>query len=235
MSSGSNASTQPSDNAPVSGSTDSANSPCRQCQTVPSHEPEGSPAPPDAPQAQVTTRCDAIVEDYRTGVNPSKSDVLAQIIQVLTDFFNARPGHDDDFNNALCIYVEMLDSHENEKRILHQEGENQVRARVRNETEMGRPGRPRAADFIEEKDDGEGGEDGDSERGEESDEGDDADDGPGPAKRPRINESLFPWYPVREISRALLHPNLQRTLEPVENYTIDLKAARRTSIVSSLV
>ncbi|SJL14808.1 uncharacterized protein ARMOST_18279 [Armillaria ostoyae] len=41
---------------------------------------EGSPAPPDAPQAQVTIRCKAIVETYRTGVNPSKPDVLAKII-----------------------------------------------------------------------------------------------------------------------------------------------------------
>ncbi len=46
-------------------------------------------------------QCDAIVETYRTGVNTSKPDVLAQIIRVLADFFHARPGHDEDFNNAL--------------------------------------------------------------------------------------------------------------------------------------
>ncbi|PBK77852.1 hypothetical protein ARMSODRAFT_863270, partial [Armillaria solidipes] len=56
----------------------------------------------------------------------------------------------------------------------------------------------------------------------------DEDDGPGPAKRPRIDESQFPWQPVQEISRALLHPELQLTLELVENYTLDLKAARRS-------
>ncbi len=69
MSSGSNASTQPSDNARVSGSTTQQTAPADNARQ--SHEPEGSPAPPNAPQAQVTTRCDAIVKDYRTGVNPS--------------------------------------------------------------------------------------------------------------------------------------------------------------------
>ncbi len=78
MSSGSNASTQPSDNVPVSGSMTQQTAPTDNARQ--SCEPEGLPAPPDAPQAQVTTRCDAIVEDYRTGVNPSKLDVLAQII-----------------------------------------------------------------------------------------------------------------------------------------------------------
>ncbi|SJL14809.1 uncharacterized protein ARMOST_18280 [Armillaria ostoyae] len=50
----------------------------------------------------------------------------------------------------------------------------------------------------------------------------------GPAKRPRIDKSQFLWQPVREISHALLHPELQLTLGLVENYTLDLKAARRS-------
>ncbi len=69
MSSGSNASTQPSDNTPVSGSMTQQTAPANMPDSP--MNPEGSPAPPDAPQAQVTTRCDAIVENYRTGVNPS--------------------------------------------------------------------------------------------------------------------------------------------------------------------
>ncbi len=196
--------------------------------TIRSHSSEGSPAPPDAPQAQVTIWCDTIVETYHMGINPSKLDVLAQIIRVLTEFFNDRPGHDDDFNSALQIYVKMLDNYENEQRVLHQEGENQVRARAGNEAEEGRPGRPRAANFHEEEDHGEDGEEGGSEQGGESDDRGNDDDGPRPAKRPWIDESQFPWQPVREISCALLHPELQHTLELIENYTLDLKAARRS-------
>ncbi|SJL12117.1 uncharacterized protein ARMOST_15538 [Armillaria ostoyae] len=140
----------------------------------------------------------------------------------------ATTGHDADFNNALRIYVEMLDTYENEQRVLHQEGENQMRARAGNEMEEGRPGRPRAADFHDEEDEGENGGGGESELEEGSDHDVDEDNGPGPAKRPRIDESQFPWQPVREISRALLHPELQLTLELVENYTLDLKAAQQS-------
>ncbi len=226
MSSESNASPQPSNNTPATGGSTQPTATTRSARH--SHSPGGSPAPPDAPQARVTIQCDAIVETYRTGVNPLKPDVLAQIIRVLTDFFNVRPGHDEDFNNALRVYVEMLDNYENEQRVLHHEGENQSQARAGNETEERRPVRPRAADFHEEEDgERDGGGEG-SEPEEQSDDGRDADDGPGPAKRPWIDESQFPWQPVREISRALLHPELQRTLELVENYTLDLKAARRS-------
>ncbi|PBK81849.1 hypothetical protein ARMGADRAFT_1090912, partial [Armillaria gallica] len=160
MSTGSNASTQPTNNASASGNstqqtagTDNADH---------SHSQVGSPAPPDTPQAQITIQCEAIVETFRTGVNPSKPDVLAQIIQLLAEFFNARPGHDDDFNNALRVYVEMLDNYENEQRVLHQEGANQLQARVRNEAEERQPSRPQAADFHEEEDEGEEGEGGDT-------------------------------------------------------------------------
>ncbi len=124
MSSASNASTQPTNNTPATGGTTQQSTATGS--TRHSRSPEGSPAPPDAPQAQVTIQCDVIVETYRMGVNPSKPDVLAQIIHVLTDFFNVRLGHDVDFNNALRVYVEMLDNHENKQRILHREGENQV-------------------------------------------------------------------------------------------------------------
>ncbi|SJK99998.1 uncharacterized protein ARMOST_03309 [Armillaria ostoyae] len=230
MSSGSDASTQPTNNMPATGNSTQPTVTTGSARR--SHSPEGSPAPPDAPQAQVMIQCDAVVETYRTGVNPSKPDVLAQIIRVLTEFFNARPGHDADFNNALRVYVEMLDSYENKQCILHREGENQVRARARNEMEEGRPRRPRAADFHEEEVGGENSERGESEQGENSDDGGDDDgdveDGPGPAKRLRIDESQFLWQPVREISRALLHPELQLTLKLIENYTLDLKAARRS-------
>ncbi|PBK79022.1 hypothetical protein ARMGADRAFT_951467 [Armillaria gallica] len=124
----------------------------------------------------------------------------------------------------------MLDNYENEQRVLHQEGANQLQARVRNEAEERRPSRPRAADFHEEEDEGEEGEGGDtgSRREEGSDDEGPDDDERGPAKRPRIDESQFPWQPIREISRAILHPELQLTLELVENYTLDLKAARRS-------
>ncbi len=113
MSTGSNASTQPSNNTPATGNstqqtTDTGNA-------VRSYSSEGSPAPPDAPQVQVMIRCNAIVKTYHMGINPSKPDVLAQIIRVLTEFFNDRPGHNDDFNSALQIYVEMLDNYENEQ------------------------------------------------------------------------------------------------------------------------
>ncbi|PBK87351.1 hypothetical protein ARMGADRAFT_939065 [Armillaria gallica] len=103
-----------------------------------------------------------------------------------------------------------------------------MRARTGNEAEKEQPGRPQAADFHDEEDEeeNEGGGDSEPEEGPDNDVGDD--DGPGPAKRPRIDESQFPWQPVREISRALLHPELQLTLELVENYTLDLKAARRS-------
>ncbi|KAK0230068.1 hypothetical protein IW262DRAFT_1233285, partial [Armillaria fumosa] len=47
-----------------------------------------------------------------------------------------------------------------------------------------------------------------------------------PAKQPQIDETRFPWQPVKEISHALLHPELQLTLELIDNYTLDLKAAR---------
>ncbi len=124
----------------------------------------------------------------------------------------------------------MLDNYENEQCILHREGENQVRARVRNAMEEGRPRRPQAADFHEEKAIGGVGEGDKSEHEEGSDDGEDdgADDKdePRPAKRPHIDESQFPWQPIREIGRALLHPDLQCTLELVKNYTLDLKAAR---------
>ncbi|PBK95296.1 hypothetical protein ARMGADRAFT_1078049 [Armillaria gallica] len=226
MSTGSNASTQPSNNVPATGSSTQQMAPIKNDGR--SHSPGGSPAPPDAPQAQVTIQCDAIVEAYCMGVNPSKLDVLAQIIRILTEFFSVRPGHDDDFNNALRIYVKMLDNYKNEQRVLHQEGENQIRARTGNETEEGRPGRPRAANFHEEEDAGEDREREGSEPEGGSEEEGEIDDRPGPAKRPRIDESQFPWQPVREISRALLHPELQRTLELVKNYTLDLKAARRS-------
>ncbi len=124
----------------------------------------------------------------------------------------------------------MLDNYENELRVLHQEGANQLRARVGNEAEERQPGRPRAADFHEEEDEGEEGEGGDtgSRREEGSDDEGPDDDERGPAKRPRIDESQFPWQPVREISHAILHPELQLTLELVKNYTLDLKAARQS-------
>ncbi len=198
MSSGSHASTQPANDSSATGGSTQATATTGSARC--SSSPVGSPAPPDAPQAQVTIQCDAIVETYCTGVNPSKPDVLAQIIRVLTDFFNARPGHDIDFNNALCVYVEMLDNYENKQRVLHQEGENQMRARTGNEMEKGRPIRPRAADFHDEEDEGENEGGGDSEPEEGPDNDIDEDDGPGPAKRPRIDESQFPWQPVREIS-----------------------------------
>lgn len=70
-----------------------------------------------------------------------------------------------------------------------------MRARAGNETEEGRPGRPRAADFHDEEDEGENGGGGESELEEGSDHDVDEDDGPGPAKRPRIDESQFPWQP----------------------------------------
>ncbi|PBK81347.1 hypothetical protein ARMGADRAFT_1091370 [Armillaria gallica] len=136
--------------------------------------------------------------------------------------------HDADFNNALRIYIEMLDNYENKQRVLHQDGENQMRARTGNEVEKGRPGRPQAADFHDEEDEGENEGGGDSEPEEGPDNNVGKDDGPGPAKRPRIDESQFPWQPVQEISSALLHPELQLTLELVENYTLNLKAARRS-------
>ncbi len=124
MSTGTNASTQPTNNSSATGGStqQTATTGSDRC----SNSPARLPAPPDAPQAQVTLRCDAIIETYRMGVNPSKPDVLAQVIRVLTDFFNTRPGHDNDFDNALRVYVEMLDNYENEQRVLHQEGENQV-------------------------------------------------------------------------------------------------------------
>ncbi len=184
MSSGPDASNQSIQNSSISGNstqpTATAGSGRR------SHSPDGSPAPPDAPQAQVMIQCNAIVETYRTGVNPSKPDILAQIIRVLTEFFNARPGHDANFDNALRVYIEMLDNYENEQHILHREGENQVRARVRNAMEEGRPRRPQAADFHEEKAIGGVGEGDKSEHEEGSDDGEDdgADDKdePRPAK-----------------------------------------------------
>ncbi|PBK83700.1 hypothetical protein ARMGADRAFT_665968 [Armillaria gallica] len=118
----------------------------------------------------------------------------------------------------------MLDSYKNEQRILHREGENQVRARVRNAMEEDRPRRPRAADFHEEEAIGGVGEGDKSEHEKGSDDGEDNraddEDGPRSAKRPRIDESQFPWQPIREIGRALLHPDLRRTL--------DLKAARHS-------
>ncbi len=88
------------------------------------------PEAPDIPEAlkdRLLHRCTSspshnpvrrYCRDYHMGVNPSKPDVLAQIIHVLTDFFNVRPGHDVDFNNALRVYVEMLDNYENKQRIL---------------------------------------------------------------------------------------------------------------------
>ncbi len=110
-----------------------------------------SPAGPDAPQARVTVQCDALVENFRTGVNTSKPDVLAQIMRILSAFFSARPGNDADFDNTLRVYVEMLDNCESEQRALLREGEGQVRARNQEE---GRSQRARAADFIEEEDHG---------------------------------------------------------------------------------
>ncbi len=98
MSTGSNASTQPTNNASSSNSTQQT---AGAGNADHSHSQEGSPAPLDVPQAQITIRCEAIVETFRMGVNPSKPDVLAQIIRVLAEFFSAQPGHDDDFNNAL--------------------------------------------------------------------------------------------------------------------------------------
>ncbi len=194
MSSSSNASSQPTNNSSVAGGTTQPTTSTGSARC--SSSPGGSPAPLDAPQARITIQCDSIVETYQTGINPSKPDVLAQIIRVLTDFFNTRPGHDVDFNNALCVYVEMLDNYENEQRVLHQEGENQIRARAGSETEEGRPSRPRAADFHDEENEEEDGGGGGSEPEEGSDNDAAEDEGPGPAKRPRINESQFPWQPV---------------------------------------
>ncbi len=130
MSTGSNASTQPTNNASTAGnstqqtaSTDNVDH---------SYSQEGLPAPLNAPQAQITIQCEAIVETFCMGINPSKLDVLAQIIQLLAKFFNARPGHNDNFNNALWVYIEMLNNYENKQRVLHQEGANQLQARVGN-------------------------------------------------------------------------------------------------------
>ncbi len=99
MSSGPDASNQSIQNSSISGNSTqpTATAGSGRC----SHSPDRSPAPPDTPQAQVMIQCNAIVETYRTGVNPSKPDILAQIIRVLTEFFNARPGHDANFDNAL--------------------------------------------------------------------------------------------------------------------------------------
>ncbi len=71
-----------------------------------------------------------------------------------------------------------------------------MQARTGNETEKGQPIRPRAADFNDEEDEGENEGGGDSEPEEGPDNDVDEDNGPGPTKRPRIDESQFPWQPV---------------------------------------
>ncbi|PBL01883.1 hypothetical protein ARMGADRAFT_1023269 [Armillaria gallica] len=162
------------------------------------------------------------------GINSLKPDVLAQIIHMLTNFFNAWPGHDVDFNNALWVYVKMLNNYKNKQCVLHCKGENQLQARARNEAEERRPGQPQAADFHEEEDDERDGEGEGSKLKEQSDDERDGDKGLSSAKRPWIDESQFPWQSVREISQALLHPELQCTLELIENYTLDLKAIRQS-------
>ncbi len=94
--------------------------------------------------------------------------------------------------------------------------------------EAERPGRPQAADFHKEEEggDGGGGDDGGSKPEREPDEEEDDNNGPGPAKRPRIDEFQFSWQLIRQISHALLHPELLLTLELIENYTLNLKAAQ---------
>ncbi len=180
------------------------------------------------PQAQVTIQCDALVEAFRQGENTSKPDVLTQIMRILSNFFSAHPGNDADFSNALRVYVEMLDNCEAEQHALLQEGEGQVRARTDNEAEEEGQQRPRPATPIEDENPGPADRDGDRDGGDESDREGCSGDGRGPAKRPRIDESKFPWQPIGDITRTFLHPELQCTLELVENYTIDLKATRQS-------
>ncbi len=88
------------------------------------------------------------------GVNSSKLDVLIKIVWELAEFFNAKPGHDKDFNNALHVYIEMLNKCKIKQQVLHQERENQMCAKVRNKTEEGQPAQSQVTDFLKEEDTG---------------------------------------------------------------------------------
>ncbi len=181
MTSGSNGSSRTLDNSQTSGPATQPSAQGPQ-QAGPAHSREASPARLDAPQAQVTIQCDALVEAFRWGENTSKPDVLAQIMRILSNFFSAHPGNDADFSNALRVYVEMLDNCEAEQRALLQEGEGQVRARTGNEAEEEGQQRPRPATPIEDENPGPADRDGDRDGGDESDREGRSGDGRGPAK-----------------------------------------------------
>lgn len=198
--------------------------------------PERPDEPPqvDPAQAEIVQRCESIVEDFRRG-NATK----IRAIRLLADELRKGPlaGNEEPFQQeqALQVYYDMLTEHEQDNADAQRRGEEEAAARggvqrpERQEAEQQedahqpaeqheRGRRPRAASFFGDDD------------GSQADPNDDGNDeeGDGPNKRPRVDEAAYPWAPVGEIARAILHPDLQRTLELIDTYTLDIRTAKRS-------